>query len=473
MILQEHLPLWKKIQDFAFDDAGAAVTFSGKLATSQNWSVPFTQRAIEEYRKFLLLCCISEKWAAPSHTVDEVWHLHLTYTRSYWMDLCRDTLGKEIHHYPSAGGNEEDRKHQQWYQETLLTYRAVFGTDPPADIWPPPREEGLLIPEEVTFSVKESTVAIIVVLLALPFLFIGIVYHTLNPFALAGPNFLAFFPLYGISLILAHIVYRGRLKKRVGEIAASRFPEEVSAFQMAHFLYGKHRAVQAGIVDLIKRGLLELTSDNHFLVKNSAYRPLANETNPLMTAYAAEPDGSLLNYESLSVNWYDREKFSNPALEELDQWAKRGEPFWQVSLFPFLFYVVAIVRMIQGFYHDRPISYLVLETIFVSILFFIVLRQYSRSSQVAAAVSRLYAERLQNMGSADSRLLPLFALEGIPAINGFAEGVMLAGLFGAYDTASYRSGWGNSNGSSCGSGSSCSGGSSCGGGGGCGGCGGG
>src|SRR6187402_865668 len=129
MILQEHLPLWNKIQSFSIDDGTADVPFSVKLADLQSWSPTFTRDAIEEYKKFLLLCCISEKGASPSPTVDEVWHLHLTYSRSYWIDLCGDTLGKHLHHEPSSGGEEENERHRQWYKETLQLYRTVFGYD--------------------------------------------------------------------------------------------------------------------------------------------------------------------------------------------------------------------------------------------------------------------------------------------------------------------------------------------------------
>src|ERR1700709_1185766 len=102
MIPQEHSLLWDKIRNFPMDDESATITFSSKLAAVQNWTAAFTQKAIDEYKRFIFLCCILEAGAAPSKAVDEVWHLHLTYTRSYWIDLCRNTLGKDIHHYPSA-----------------------------------------------------------------------------------------------------------------------------------------------------------------------------------------------------------------------------------------------------------------------------------------------------------------------------------------------------------------------------------
>ncbi len=59
--------------------------------------------------------------ASPSQAVDEASapapHLH----QSYWIDLCKNTLHKDIHHHPSRGGDEEDHKHRDWYAETLDT----------------------------------------------------------------------------------------------------------------------------------------------------------------------------------------------------------------------------------------------------------------------------------------------------------------------------------------------------------------
>ena len=67
-------------------------------------------RAIEEYRRFLLLGVAAGHPVSPSDTVDQVWHLHLTYTRRYWDTLCRDTLGRLLHHEPTQGGAVEDAR---------------------------------------------------------------------------------------------------------------------------------------------------------------------------------------------------------------------------------------------------------------------------------------------------------------------------------------------------------------------------
>lgn len=128
--------LWDKIRMFTPDEPGSALTFSQRLARENRWTHAFALAAIEEYRRFIFLCTTSEKGATPSDQVDQVWHLHLTYTRSYWNTLCRDILGKEIHHNPTKGGRAEGEKFEDMYHYTLNLYRRKFGQEPPPQFWP-------------------------------------------------------------------------------------------------------------------------------------------------------------------------------------------------------------------------------------------------------------------------------------------------------------------------------------------------
>jgi hypothetical protein len=113
---------WIRIRDFEIDEPGISFPFSKKLATEQKWSEAFTRRAIDEYKKFIYLCIASPNGASPSPIIDAVWHLHLTYTTSYWKEFCGNAAGREIHHHPSKGGGDEDEKHHAWYDETLELY---------------------------------------------------------------------------------------------------------------------------------------------------------------------------------------------------------------------------------------------------------------------------------------------------------------------------------------------------------------
>lgn len=136
---EEQKELWGKIQAFALDDPRAEMNFTDRLARENGWRLRYALRAVEEYRRFMLLLCLSPHPLTPSDQVDQVWHLHLLYTRSYWIDFCQDTLGRSIHHGPTAGGLEERQKFTNWYEQTKELYASVFGQAPPPDIWPDSR----------------------------------------------------------------------------------------------------------------------------------------------------------------------------------------------------------------------------------------------------------------------------------------------------------------------------------------------
>jgi hypothetical protein len=194
---EERQELWQRLQQFSFDEPDAAITFRDKLAAKNNWTKTFTDKAIAEYRRFVFLCCVSPGGASPSFYVDEVWHLHLTYTRSYWESLCQDTLKMDLHHHPSKGTKEDVRKHKAWYIETLSLYEQNFGEAPPFDIWPRP-----IIQQEETKAVRVlppvSSQLLFLFLAAMPVCFLfSLFYQFIFPFNLKGPDFLIFMPCCG------------------------------------------------------------------------------------------------------------------------------------------------------------------------------------------------------------------------------------------------------------------------------------
>lgn len=137
-----HLKLWQRLETFELDDPGSAFPFSSRLAREQGWTHAEAARAIGEYRRFLFLAAVAGHPVSPPSAVDHAWHLHLLYTRSYWQDLCRDTLGFELHHEPTRGGSSETEKFTDWYARTLQSYQTHFGHESPADIWPRPGSAG-------------------------------------------------------------------------------------------------------------------------------------------------------------------------------------------------------------------------------------------------------------------------------------------------------------------------------------------
>lgn len=130
----------KKVRDsilqFQIDDPEAGLNFSRRLSLENNWSEGYTKRVVEEYLRFLVLCAEAGHKVTPSDAVDQVWHLHMCYTESYWNDLCKDIIGFPLHHGPTKGGSVERSKFFDWYSETLNSYQAIFKEEAPLDIWP-------------------------------------------------------------------------------------------------------------------------------------------------------------------------------------------------------------------------------------------------------------------------------------------------------------------------------------------------
>ena len=127
--------LWMRISTFQLDDETASLPFSKRLARENGWSRQFACRVVREYKKFCFIAITAKHGVTPSDDVDQAWHLHLLYTRSYWDGFCAHALGRPLHHGPTRGGNDESSKFRRWYGDTLRSYQQIFGP-PPGDIWP-------------------------------------------------------------------------------------------------------------------------------------------------------------------------------------------------------------------------------------------------------------------------------------------------------------------------------------------------
>ncbi len=128
--------LWSKLEQIQFDLPDTQFTFAARLARDNGWTDEFTQKAIGEYLRFLYLAARAGHPVAPSDQVDQVWHLHLIFTRHYWDVLCQETLGFLLHHEPTCGGDDEAAKFRDWYGQTLASYTSHFGVPAPDDVWP-------------------------------------------------------------------------------------------------------------------------------------------------------------------------------------------------------------------------------------------------------------------------------------------------------------------------------------------------
>ena len=132
----EQLKLWNAIKNFELDEPDISLNFTDRLARENGWTIDYSVRAILEYKKFIFLLTLSNHPLTPSDQVDQVWHLHLLYTQSYWDNFCHNILKQKIHHGPTKGGATEKDKYTNWYEKTKELYVATFKTATPSDIWP-------------------------------------------------------------------------------------------------------------------------------------------------------------------------------------------------------------------------------------------------------------------------------------------------------------------------------------------------
>ena len=126
----------KRILAFSLDEPDAPRPFCSRLAHEQGWTLAYTARVCEEYKRFLAISAVMGHPVSPSNDVDQAWHLHLLFTRSYWEDLCKGILGFPLHHHPASGQPKQAQTFSDWYQKTLESYASLFGQKPPQDIWP-------------------------------------------------------------------------------------------------------------------------------------------------------------------------------------------------------------------------------------------------------------------------------------------------------------------------------------------------
>ncbi len=82
-----------QIESLKVEQSMSSLTFSERLARENLWTKTFSTRVISEYKKYIYLVYLSDTEITPSDEVDQAWHLHLTYTKSYWDDLCKEILG--------------------------------------------------------------------------------------------------------------------------------------------------------------------------------------------------------------------------------------------------------------------------------------------------------------------------------------------------------------------------------------------
>ena len=459
-MLPEHTALADRLRSFSLDEPGAARPFSRRLAEEQGWSPAFAAAAIEEYKRFALLSIVAGHTVTPSKVVDQVWHLHLIYTRNYWNVFCSQVLQRPLHHDPGQGIVGESARHVEQYRQTLASYRRVFGVEAPRAIWP----RGARRRRSLTAA------------LPTPLLLAPLAVGWLNPFELRGPDFLL---LFGLTYLLA-LAFAGGLRYLLRGPTEPDPSVELSPYETAYLSGGARRATEAAVVRLSDERLIDIGRRKLSLSAvwpRPKLEPAEHDADrPLEAAVLSAAEREV----AIAELWPAARRATKPLqrrLESLELLLDQGQRLW-ATLFPLLIALLVpaagAYKIFVGLDRGRPVAFLVIACLAsagLSLLLFA--RPPLRSRRGDAVLRQLTREHAANeqgeVQPAGSSLVHSVALLGLGAV----AGTTLAPLQEYLGVPRRRlgDGSGSSCGSSCGS-SGGGGGGGCGGGG-CGGCGGG
>ncbi|MBV8881890.1 MAG: TIGR04222 domain-containing membrane protein [Planctomycetaceae bacterium] len=485
---QEQAALYRRIREFPLDEPGSAVGFTRRLAAENGWSLERAGRVVEEYRKFAFLAAAAGHPVSPSDAVDQAWHLHMTYTRSYWDRFCGEVLRKPLHHEPTKGGIEEERKFARWYSKTLGSYRAFFRSEPPADVWPQPgsqagisarfervdRTRSAVVPRFWLRGLAALAAGALLVAVLLRFgdaIESGLA-RALN---LRGPSYLALYAQAFGAVLAAGLLFRALQRKADRNCPENE--EELHPYEAAYLAGGARRATDAALASLVAREILGATPSRRRIRREGL---LPADAHPL-EASLYEAAGVEPGSETASLH-----RAGAAALERI---RSRLVSFglWVPSYRNRLAVAVPLVAMAAlacfglakidvGLERQRPVGYLVL-LVLVSVaaavpLFGRPLRRTRRGDRALRQLKRSYRELQANPAGEDGAAVPdlsmAVALFGVSALSGDRGVELRAALQAPTVPTAFWAGCGGSGGA----GASCGGGGG-GGGGGCGGCGGG
>ncbi len=453
------------------------LSFSQRLAKDNGWSLGYTQRVIEEYKKFIFLAVAAGHPVTPSDQIDQVWHLHLTYTRSYWQEFCPKILQTTLHHEPTRGGSSEQLKFGSWYSKTLESYEQFFGHIPPIDIWPKPKDrfgrdlhfirintQQSWILSKPNFTVffkpqlRKIGIFTFLVLLSLMITSCQIISQIPNPINFTGSEFLTFYIFLGVM----GIALAAWLRFSLCLVSANTKQQpDLNTYEIAFLAGGNHRMIMAAITSLVKQGYVEVLKEGK-LVVTGKIDPIADPVEKAVAQDILATDGAI---EQVFQNSTGMKDSIRSRLEQLGLFLSDAQAF-KAQIYPSMIVVILLgigfCKMAVGISRDKPVGLLLICIFGLLVLGarFFVKPQRSRYGEIIFNDLTNRLQPLKTANSSDSELVLAVALFGATVLM---ADMALADLYQMLTpTAAASSG---SDGSSDGgSGGGC---------GGCGGCGGG
>lgn len=343
--------LWQQLSDFPLDDSPeAAVQFSDKLIKETKWGPDFAKQAMAEYKKFLYLCLTMPQGASPSEVVDEVWHLHLTYTTSYWKKLCGEVLQRELHHYPNKGGTSENQRHRDWYADTLIAYVKEFQELPLADFWPLPKGIDLTPYLAPTSPFRAPALQVTPIWEGHQYWPVGAAIlgiMSLLMFMLSGPHFLLAFPLL-MAWAWWGTYHKIRFKKQVLQEAT----RQLHPYHFAALFKDTETVFRTLVADFAERGWISYQHEDLFVYDKTIHQPM-------MYSLQAQ-DEKAMPVQRLRGLLYPYAQAITKATASVKN--KLSQDLG-AKLFQIWVLLIGIARLFQGILNGKPVIFLLLMMI--------------------------------------------------------------------------------------------------------------
>jgi uncharacterized protein (TIGR04222 family) len=426
--------LWQDIVDYDIGAGAGSHIFLQRLARENSWDVAFARAAILEYKRFCYLQCSTDNALSPSRVVDQVWHLHLLYTRDYWRNFCPKVLRRDLHHQPAQGSAQEALGFREQYAQTLARYEAIFGT-PNAIIWPnlqqrfangddwrwqnqsTPRAKkwrnwrllrGHIVPGAPKQRMRSS--ALFLLALSLPKSA-----QARNLMDFSGGEFLLFYlcaMILGIFLLLLlrHVLTDAGTPPQVFA------PEEIALLSG-----GSKRVLDALEVQLLSLGVLAHDAQGGRLFRtstqiSSAQQALANQIMALRNGTDAKARANLLD------RYVEPIKRRLLAQQHLLPSAKRIQIALYSSVPLLLLLLVGIAKLLVGISRGKSVAFLAVLLILTGLLCALNFARRPSCSKATSAWLRHYKQQQMRLASSptQSEWPQAVALFGFSALTGTA-----------------------------------------------------
>ena len=485
----QQIELYKRIQAFALDRPDSQLSFSQRLAKDNGWSLGYTQRVIEEYKKFIFLAVAAGHPVTPSDQIDQVWHLHLTYTRLYWQEFCPKILQTTLHHEPTRGGSSEQLKFGSWYSKTLESYEQFFGHIPPIDIWPKPKDRfgrdlhfirintqqsWVLSKPNFTVSVKPQLRKIgiftFLVFLSLMITSCQIISQIPNPINFTGSEFLTFYIFLGVM----GIALAAWLRFYLCLVSANTKQQpDLNTYEIAFLAGGNHGLIMAAITSLVKQGYVEVLKEKSPFGRTQSKLVVTGKIDAIADPVEKAVAQDILATDGAIEQVFQKSKVMKDSirsrLEQLGLFLSDAQAL-KAQIYPSLIVVIllgiGLCKMAVGISRDKPVGLLLICIFGLLVLGarFFVKPQRSRYGEIIFKDLTNRLQHLKTANSSDSELVLAVALFGATVLM---ADMALADLYQMLTpTAAASSGSGGGSGGSGGSDGDSDGGDSVG----CGGC---